>query len=239
MREAIGNDVNRILPLSKRLPFTLMIEDPATIWSLGPSRYRVLGERYRSLAPGARLGIDINVVDRYQDVFPTKKQTGSEFLDLFHTAGEFFENVLVYFEQSVYPQDLEMASHTLASGARLTDGAVESPRPVLYRATGRIFVDGAEWPVRDADEAMLPAGKHRVETRDGTPSPFALQRLTGELLSATLSGRTLRFRYRSQARAIAIFNSTPSGITVDGSTVRFAGDFILLPPGEHEVLAEK
>ena len=40
MREKIGADVSRALPLLSSHDFTFLIEDPATIWNLGPQRYR-------------------------------------------------------------------------------------------------------------------------------------------------------------------------------------------------------
>ena len=35
-----------------------------------------------------KLAIDINVVERYQDVYPTKQQTGTELFQLVHLACE-------------------------------------------------------------------------------------------------------------------------------------------------------
>jgi hypothetical protein len=248
MREAIGTDVNVILPLAPRFDFTLIMEDPGTIWSHGPARYRMLGERYREIAPQTRWGIDINVVDRYQEVFPTKKQTGTEFLQLFHFAGQYFPLVLVYFEQSVYPQDMEMVAHALASDARLVEEqagrfAVESARPVVFDAGGaRVLVDGKLWPVRDDDRVALPAGKHAVQVETGAPPSFRLLKLTGDLVDAGYDGpRGIRFRYQSRARAIAVFSSRPSSIMLDDapyaeSMQEFYGEFsVMLPPGGHEV----
>lgn len=254
MKEAIGCDVKLILPLARRFDFTLVLEDPFTLWALGPARYRLLGERYQALAQGARLGIDINIVERFQEVFPTRKQTGGEFLQLFHTAGEYFPTVLVYFEQSVYPQDMELVSHALVSGARLSEKArgrsvVESAQPVIFRpegdGSGRIMVDGAEWPAREGNEVILPAGKRAIEVRAGTASTLRLHRLTGELLSAAYEGsQAFRFRYRSRPRAAALFSARPIRLLLDGAPYSAPvdesfGEFsVLLPPGEHEVRAQ-
>jgi len=226
MKEALGADVRRILALAAVHPFTLFLEDPATMWSLGPDRYRVLGERYRSL--NAKVGVDINVVDRYQDVFPTKKQTGGEFLELFHNAAASFTDVLVYFEASVLPQDMDMAAYALAAGARVLGPAeMESPRPVVV-GTGALVVDGAPWPA-----SLVPAGRHKVETASNGPA-WRLDVFTGELLSAAYEGpRTIRFRYRADSRAIAVFSVPPSRLLVDG----VASTAAMLPPGEHEVRA--
>ena len=39
MRDAIGADAARVLPLLDTHSFTFLIEDPATVWHLGPQRY--------------------------------------------------------------------------------------------------------------------------------------------------------------------------------------------------------
>ena len=78
MKDAIGADVTRVLPQLETHDFTFLIEDPATVWNLGPQRYPEIAKRYQPLTQRAsKLAIDINIVDRYQDVYPTKQQTGS------------------------------------------------------------------------------------------------------------------------------------------------------------------
>ena len=63
------------------------MEDPATTWHLGPQRYQEIAKSYGALTSHTdRLAIDINIVDRYQEVYPTKQQTGTELLQLVHTA---------------------------------------------------------------------------------------------------------------------------------------------------------
>ena len=66
--------------------------------------------------PAANLAVDINIVDRYQDVYPTKKQTGVELLELVHAAAASFHQVALYFENSLEKQDLALlpAAATLA-----------------------------------------------------------------------------------------------------------------------------
>jgi len=79
MRDAIGADAARVLPMLNSHPFTFLIEDPATVWNLGAQRYHTIAERYQSLTKHTdKLAIDLNIVDRYQNVYPTKQQTGTE-----------------------------------------------------------------------------------------------------------------------------------------------------------------
>ncbi len=87
MKDSIGADAASVLPLLDTHSFSFLIEDPATVWNLGPQRYMEIAKRYRALTPHAEnLAIDINIVDRYQDVYPTKQQTGTELFELVHVA---------------------------------------------------------------------------------------------------------------------------------------------------------
>ncbi|HMD47711.1 MAG TPA: hypothetical protein VKG79_01380, partial [Bryobacteraceae bacterium] len=49
MRDLIGADAARVLPLLDHHDFTFLIEDPATIWNLGPQRYPQIATRYQPL----------------------------------------------------------------------------------------------------------------------------------------------------------------------------------------------
>ena len=107
IRDALGADVARSLPLIEARKSTLLVEDPATLWNLGADRYAKLAEQYHALTPDrSHLAVDINVVERYQDVYPTKKQTGVELLELVHQAAVSFSRVALYFENSLERQDL-------------------------------------------------------------------------------------------------------------------------------------
>src|ERR1035441_9155339 len=47
MRDAVGADAEGVLPLLDSRSFTFLIEDPATVWHLGPERYTAIAHRYR------------------------------------------------------------------------------------------------------------------------------------------------------------------------------------------------
>src|SRR4029078_8594382 len=118
-REKIGADSSKTLPLLRQHDFTFLIEDPATIWHLGPQRYPQIAARYQSLTPQVeKLAIDINIVERYQDVYPTKQQTGSELFALLHLASTAFPRVAVYFENSILAPDLQLLPSAAAAGER-------------------------------------------------------------------------------------------------------------------------
>ncbi|MBV9405757.1 MAG: hypothetical protein JO211_10465, partial [Acidobacteriaceae bacterium] len=109
IRDALGADIARSLPSIQARHSTLLVEDPATLWNLGPERYSKLAQKYRELTPDrSHIAIDINVVERYQEVYPTKKQTGVELLELVHEAAASFSHVALYFENSLEKQDLNL-----------------------------------------------------------------------------------------------------------------------------------
>ena len=109
MRDLIGADAARLLPMLDHHDFTFLIEDPATIWNLGPQRYPQIAARYQPLTKHTdKLAIDINIVERYQDVYPTKQQTGTELFQLVHLAASAFSQVALYFENSILAPDLPL-----------------------------------------------------------------------------------------------------------------------------------
>jgi hypothetical protein len=169
IRDALGADAARVLPLLDPHNFTFLIEDPATIWNRGPQRYPAIAERYRALTPHAnRLAIDINMAERYQDVYPTKQQTGTELFQLVHEAAASFSRGALYFENSLAPADLKLLPSAAATVKRIERMGpklvVESMTGVGIAWQGGAFVDGEPWPARDDETLWLPAGAHTVES---------------------------------------------------------------------------
>jgi hypothetical protein len=243
MREAIGADAARVLPLLDNHSFTFLIEDPATVWNLGPQRYQTIAERYRPLTPHAdRLAIDLNIVDRYQNVYPTKQQTGTELFQLVHSAAANFPRVALYFENSLLPPDLALLPSAAAAVTRIErlgpKTVVDSPSGVGLPWKGGAIVDGQPWPVLDGDAVWLPAGAHSIEAGAAQPGP-RLVRLNAELKDARATEPArLEFSYQSAARAIAILDRPPRSVEVDGekAPLQLAGPAsILLPRGQHVV----
>jgi len=246
MRQAVGVDIGEMLPLMDRYDFRLVVEDSYALWHLPPRRYSGLGQSYsRLLRHSERLGVDINIVER-EIGWPTRKQTGVELAQLFHHAAKNFPTVLVYSEQSILEQDLELMPHALAAGVSAEISgeaiAVKTPHPVSYQTglwAAGFRVNGKLWPCGAEDVVLLPAGAHRVTAAPPSgksPSLPRLVRLAGELLDAQYeSARTIRFSYRSRARAIAVFDRAPRTVTVDGRSLA-AYPTMLLPPGGPHVV---
>ncbi len=244
MREYLGADAAALLALAEEYDFTLLIEDPATLWSLGPERYTQIAERYLPLtADPARLAIDINIVERYQQTYPTRKQVGVEFLQLLDRATRAFPRTAVYFESSIAKPDWPLMPAAV-SGARLAERegttiVVEADRPFGVSWSGFARVNEEPWPVTDGETVWLPAGRHRVSAA-AAPPPGRVKRLNADLLGASCADGRVVIRYRAKSTALALLDRKPREMRLNGETVE--PDLVpakrhwslRLPRGEHE-----
>jgi len=245
MREKLGADAARVLPLLAQHDFTFLIEDPATVWNLGPQRYPQIAARYAPLTPSQeKLAIDVNIVERYQDVYPTKQQTGAELFELVRTASNSFPRVALYFEASIARMDLPL----LASAAATVERAeqvngklvVESRRGVgvPLKGLGPALVDGKQWPIASDDTIWLMPGPHVIEPAPPTQTPpMRVLDFNGDLKMASVTPQGLEFAYQSSARAMALLEHVPAKLQIDGVeiTPEMAGNVLLLPRGQHFV----
>jgi hypothetical protein len=245
MRDLIGADAGKVLPLLEQHDFTFLIEDPATVWNLGPRRYPQIAERYRPLTERFdKLAIDINVVERYQDVYPTKQQTGTELFQLVHLASQSFPQVALYFETSIMKADMSLLPAAAATVDRIErDGdtlTVASKYGVGVHWRGPALVNGRPWPVQDADAVWLPPGSNRVEHGSAEPSLRVLD-FSGQLQSARAAAHGIELSYRSSARTLATINVRPQSIEIDGvradlnASQAEKGWVLMLPRGQHVV----
>jgi hypothetical protein len=249
MREAVGADVSVMFGLLDRYDFTLVLEDPGTVWHLGPRRYAELAQTYSNMTRHAgKLGIDINIIDRDVTAYPTQKQTGSEFLELFYHAGRNFQTVMVYGEQTMLEQDAPLVACALAPNIRaeIVDNQIRmnAPTPFVYRSgleKANFEVDGIPWPCVDGGGGVsLPAGSHVLSMgKAGEKRLPRLVKLNGNMESARyIDDRTIEFGYSSHQRTISIFNNKPSTLQVDdGVATEASNSWILLPRGSHKVRA--
>ena len=241
IREELGADVARSLPKIQAHKSTLLVEDPATLWDLGPERYAKLAKKYEELSPGRKhIAIDINVVERYQDVYPTKKQTGVELFELVHQAAESFGQVALYFENSLEKQDLPLlgaaATTALVTGQKPDELDVTSQKTVRVLWMGPANVDGQLWPVQDQHSVLLPAGRHKV-TAAANRSPVAIDDFNGEIQSAVNIHNGVELAYSSRSRAVALLHEPVSSVEVDGMpyATQKNENMLMLPAGQHVV----
>jgi hypothetical protein len=241
MKDAIGADAARVLPLLDHRSFSFLIEDPATVWNLGPQRYPEIAKRYEPLTKHReKLAIDINIVDRYQDVYPTKQQTGTELFELVHLASTAFPRVALYFENSILKPDLGLLAASSAVVTRYSKDrrrtTLDSPDGVELQWGGEgASVDGKPWPVLSATDVRLPPGPHIIEPA-ARRDAITLLDLNAKLRSASADTKRITFEYSSDSRAIARFDRKPVRVEVDGSSIAPA-EVMLLPRGDHRVTA--
>jgi hypothetical protein len=231
-----------VLPILNRHNMTLLIEDPATVWHLGADRYREIAARYAALTPRReKLAIDLNIVERYQNVYPTKQQTGVELYQLVHQAASSFERVALYFESSLFSTDLGLLPSAAASVKRVerigNKLVVESSGGVGVPWKGGAVVDGQRWPVTDGEVVWLPPGAHAVEPAEARPGMRVVQ-FVGTLRAARFVGAGVELSYTSQTRALAVLSASPRRIEIDGvegAPVLAGGMTVVLPRGQHVV----
>ena len=243
IRDALGADVARTLPMIQTRRSTLLVEDPAPLWGLGAERYSKLASKYSELTKDRRhIAVDINVVERYQDVYPTKKQTGVELLELVHEAAHSFTRVALYFENSLEKQDLALLPVAAATAkiAPIANGEIEinAAEPTRLKWNGPVTIDGKPWPVQDTEYVLTPAGKHRLAVAAESPV-VTLTDFNGDIQSAVTGQNSIDLAYVSRSRAIAQTNSPVASVEVDGVRLpKSAGTddrSILLPAGQHLV----
>ena len=239
MRDAIGADTSQLQPLMAKHDFTFLIEDPATVWNLGPQRYPLIAGKYPS---ASKLAVDINIVERYQDVYPTKQQTGIELSELVHVAGLAFPRVALYFETSLSAADYQLLAYSSAAVATASWGKgilmLEATRPTKVRWPGAAEVDGAEWPVKEGEFLVIPAGKHQIRQSESA-APFLMISTSGALKTANRQQSGIEFQYESEGLEIARFSAPVDRVQVDhGNMMSIAATTVLqLPRGHHSVIA--
>jgi hypothetical protein len=243
MHDLIGADAAAVLPMLAQHDFTFLIEDPATIWNLGPQRYPQIAERYRALTDRRdKLAIDISIVERYQDVYPTKQQTGTELFELVHLASASFNRVALYFENSILSPDLPLLAAAGASVDKMDQAGgklvVTSKLGVGIPWTGPATVNGKPWPIRDDRTLWLPPGACAIAAAPADV-PLRVLDFNGTIRSALPTAKGLELAYESTSRAIAVLASRPSRVDVDGLPLAsVAGETLILPRGQHLVIIE-
>jgi hypothetical protein len=249
MRDALGADTSRLLPMLQAKKVTVLVEDPATLWNLGAARYQRLAEKWSpAVLDQDKLAVDINVVERYQDVYPTKKQTGTELFQLVHQASASFRHVALYFESSIERQDLGLLSAAAAAQFHIEQMApdemqIETTKPIRVKWSGPAELDGKSWPLKDENGVLIPSGKHRLSVGIHNP-PVTIGDFNGRIGTVAVDGNTVEISYSNSSRVLVLPSSPVASIDVDGSPYWLSATGgrsspIVLPPGEHFVSFHK
>lgn len=250
MREEIGVDADAIAALQEKYDFLLQVEDPFTLWNLGPDRYKVIGEEYRNIiSEENELSIDINVIDRKGEVYPTSKQRGIELYQLVNNAGKYTDKVILYSLATLEEDDMELVPYSTASDISVrqiseAEYATRADKRFIWRTdtSGKTFlVDGQIWPFVSAGGVIIPGGGHKLEVQDiENDSVFLIESVNGEI-SDVIRDEATSFCYSSEGRFYIIVSRKPSQVEIDGQSfkpelIENYGKYTLcLPHGEHRI----
>ena len=244
IRDAIGSDAARLMPLLEKQNFTFLIEDPASLWNLGPRRYREISEQYRPLTARRK-----QAGHRHQHRGALSGRLSHQAADRYGTVPDCPSGRGQLRPRGVVFRKLAVASGLEAvafGGGRGERGGELGKRTVVESASGvglawrgPAMVDGQPWPVFDEETVWLPAGRHTVEAgrqRRG----LHLLRVNADLKAArAVNVSEVRFSYESGGRALAILDRAPVRVEVDGAPVQppqLAGPTtVILPRGQHLV----
>lgn len=250
MREHIGVDAEAIAKLQDKYHFMLQIEDPFTLWKLGPDRYRVIGEEYRSImSDGNKLSIDINVIERGGEVYPTKKQRGAELYQLISNAGRYADKVILYALATFEKDDMELVPYTTSDDIEVQEMSeneyiIKAEKRFIWNtdtAGKTYYIDGQKWPFISKQGVIIPGGEHKLQIQDTVNNAkLFIESINGEISNATQS-ESISFSYNSEGRLYMIVNKEPSKIEIDENIfqteIRENGNSytVVLPQGEHNV----
>ncbi|MEF9935489.1 hypothetical protein [Clostridium sp.] len=251
MRSDIGLDANQIVELQKKYNFIMEIEDPFTLWTLGPDRYSVIGENYRKVMdPKDRLYIDINIIDRFVRSYPTVKQRDTEVYSLIHNASKYTDKVIMYALATLEEEDMDLAPYAYAAdvkGKEVSENVYEFEGK--YNFTWHIdmkgkevYVDGVKSPAYTDEYIIIPAGKHRIEIKDATNTLTRIKDINSTIIESSYKGESINIKYNSYGRCFINVTKKPTSIVLNGKIINpeikeLNGEYtIMLPKGENTVV---
>lgn len=255
MRERIGVDAKDIAKLQDKYNFMLQIEDPYTLWNLGPERYKVIGEEYRSImSPKNLLSIDINIINRMGEVYPTSKQRGLETYELISNAAKHTDKVILYALGTVEDSDMEFAPYTRGSDITIEESAeneyiIKSNKRFIWETDtkGKVYyIDGKQWPFYSEKGVIIPGGQHslKVESNLEDSIEFRIESINGEISDVILESDII-FNYSSHGRFYMAMNKRPGEVKLDGNLINIElkevnGKYVMtLPEGNHKVVVSE
>jgi hypothetical protein len=232
VRDAIGVDIDEYVKLQKEFGFTLQAEDPSSLWALGPDRYKKIGRVYRKLlGPGTTFTMDINVVAEGRDqIYPTKMQTGLEFLELLSEASRYSDRVCIYAVHTPHVYDYRYAPYALATMALVTEAAEDefltnSPKTFILEtetAAKDVFINGKPWPCRRKNGIIIPPGRNLVKIQTSKTNHSKELFITGiscEIEECMRVGRDIELKYDERRNVFVTLNRRPRTIHVNDNEV--------------------
>ena len=172
MREDIGVDIMELSKLQKKYDFAFQVEDPFTLWNLGPIRYKTIGENYRKIiGEKGKLNIDINVVNRMNNDYPYKKQRGIELYELMSYASKYTDNIIIYGLNTIEEDDMYFAPYTRVSDVKFGkegEGVYKysAKKDFIWETNTRgktFLMDGKIFTNYSQNEVFLLGGEHKIQ----------------------------------------------------------------------------
>ncbi len=120
--ENYGVNSERIAAMMKDYPFTLVAEDPFSMWNMGPERYQHMLKAYHKIGvPSSRLMMNLNVVDIHKkgDGFAWRKQTGAELYQMLRAASTDGHRVVLYAESTIANHDIPYLGYVMEAPSRV------------------------------------------------------------------------------------------------------------------------
>ena len=246
MRDAIGADAGRVLPLLEKHDFTFLIEDPATVWNLGPQRYPEIAKRYQPLTAGPRSwpSISISWIAIRTFTPPNSRPARSCFNWSISPQARFrawLSTSRIRFCRPILPFSARPA-RSCSVWRRTETGSPSSRRAELAFAGMAL----RKWMASLGRSAMAPwsgcqPGRIPIDPRRWRLRVRILD-FNGELRSAQLlAASQIELSYQSSSRALAVVDRKPVRLKLDG--VEAAPGFLparkhyslVLPRGQHLV----
>jgi len=222
-----GVDSKKISNLMKKYPFTLMVEDPFTMWNLNPERYQDIKNEYLKIGvPGPLLALNLNVVDIHtkKDGFAYVRQTGTELYQLLHAASRGGHRVIMYAEATVLELDNPYVGYVM-------EAPPGSSIPTPYKKRPGAF------QVLDA-----LAGLPLEIGGSGAGGGFLIISPTSwSVLTSSEGEREISCDYHSPSTCYVVLTSEPDQVYLDKKNhekkvLTGEGEWILcLPSGSHRV----
>lgn len=250
----IGIGPNYYKAIKSAYPYQLLIEDPFTLWHLEANRYTELGLFYKEQKLTPYYGVDINIVERYDNDKLLPAQSGEELMTLIQKASDTFDFVALYSANSIKDVDLLKIPSVLTKNPRIS-----TLKPNLYLVDTKtkisfalnnnnqqILVNGAIWPAYMKNRLLLPPGQYQIQidpTQKRTPSSFYVTEMPSRITQMKFSAYGITLNYNSIGRTFVRVNQKPSRVTLDGKPYAYKsikdaaslGYWIPLPQGMHSV----
>lgn len=233
MYDNIGVDSNAFIKLQNKYDFLYIVEDPFTLWALGPARYSEMSTYYKGKMNSDKdVLFDINIVERsreaYENLYPTLKQTGLELYDLVSHSMSLSDRVCLYASHTVSDDDYDWLPFVLANKSqveRIDDFHIKTSSENTFKYLGdmtnkQVIIDGKISPFVNSDFILVPKGTHCIEFRvldeQRYKNELRILDFNGEIQDFKGDINSIEIEYQEKRNVLVRTNKMPSKILLDG-----------------------